>query len=216
MSADAHLAVATSMYRDGYPLHEITEATGVAAAELADALAPQGHVDPGPATGVAIDVPVTARPLLKSKTAPAPLVGFTGDQEELLTWGEAHESAAIKALAARTRSGLVDLAQRRGSERAAEQAAAEVEQLEKQLAAAKARLRQARTGRIPAPATPVAAPVAVPTPIRVETSAGLPREQLAQIRTWARPRVRGRRPGLIPAAALEAWNNRDQQLAQAG
>jgi hypothetical protein len=61
MSADAHLAVATSMYRDSYPLDDITEATGVSTAELADALAPVGHTDQGPAPAV-VDVPVTLRP----------------------------------------------------------------------------------------------------------------------------------------------------------
>ena len=220
---DAHLAVALSMYRNGgYTLEQIREATDMEPAELAGHLAPEDHVDQGPAPAVTtvIDVPVTARPLPRPKTTPAPapvpVVGFTGDQGELLAWGEAHESSSIQALAQRTRSGLADLAQRRGSEQAAAQAATEVEQLEKQLAAAKARLRQAKTGRIPAPA-PAAAPVAAPTPIRVATSAGLPREVLAQIRTWARANgydVADR--GLIPATVLQAWNNRDQQLAKAG
>ena len=221
MSANAHLAVASSMYGDGHPLHDITEATGVGAAELADALAPADHTDQGPAPAAILAVPVTPRPLPQPGTAPVPAPAmapvlaaaeFTGDQEALLAWAEAHESRTIQALAARTRSGLADLARRRSSELAAEQAASEVEDLKKQLAAAEARLRQAKTGRAPVPAP---APAAKPS--RANASAGLPTETRAQIRTWAR--AHGHEVsdhGVIAASVMTAWANRDQQLAQAG
>lgn len=231
MSADAHLAVATSMYRDSYSLHDITEATGVSAAELAAALAPQDHTDQGPVPTAVIDVPVTARPLPRPSTAPTPAPApvsvtvaggaFTREQEELLAWGEGHESRMLQALAARTRTGLADLARRRGAEIAADQAAADVEQLKLQLAAAEARLRLARTGRTPVTA-PAPAPVPVPadasTPIRRPASAGLPSEQLAEIRAWGRANghaVAGR--GLPSRAVMDAWTHRDQQqLAKVG
>ena len=204
---DAYLAIALSMYRNGgYTLEQIKEASGLDPAELAEHLVPEDHTDQG-APCAMVDVPVTVRAASQAHTPVADT-----DREELLVWGERHESRTVQNLAARTRAGLADLAQRRGSEQAAVQAAAEVEQLKAQLAAAEARLRQAKTGRIPAPA-----PVVAPTPLRRAASAGLPSEQLAEIRTWARAHgyeVSDR--GLIPGAVMEAWNNRDQRLAQAG
>lgn len=158
MTADAHLAVATSMYLDSHRLDDITEATGVSAAELADALAPAGHTDQGPAPAPSgIDVPVTLRPAavdLSDRDRPAPEVDQVARERALsMTYGDTgYSDVQISEATGLTPDQIRDLIH--GYEADFEHAAS----------------RTAATDRPPAP---VAAPIAVPVLVT-----GLPVEEL--------------------------------------
>lgn len=158
MSADAHLAVATSMYRDSYCLDDITEASGVSAAELADALAPAGHTDQGPAPApVVIDVPVALRPApvdLSDLDRPVPEMDPVVRERALsMAYGGAdYTDAQISEATGLTPDQIRDLIS--GYEADFDRAAS-------------------RTGATDRPPAPGAAPIAVPALV-----AGLPVEEL--------------------------------------
>jgi len=235
---DAFTAVAASMLQSGDSPEHVREILGLSEDELAEALQ---HVDlpvSAPAAPAADDAPAdeeapAAEAAPADEDADGPETGGSeagGEQhtntdipvvdseiEALLTWGEQHDTKGVQALAARARTALAELAQRRDTEHAVASAETKVGKLKKALARAEAELRQAKAGR---PTTPAA-----PSPAAVPDTATVPdadKEERTRIRDWARANgftVADR--GSISRQIMDAWNARsadsqDVSLAQAG
>ncbi|MGV4985849.1 Lsr2 family DNA-binding protein [Streptomyces sp. NRAIS4] len=81
----------------------------------------------------------------------------------------------MQALAAKARTALAELAARRDTEQAVAEAEGRVDRLERELARARAELREVKTGKC--------TPTSVVAPA---LSGKISKEQLAAIRTWAR------------------------------
>lgn len=110
-----------------------------------------------------------------------PAGAVDGGTEALLVWAEQHDLAGIRSRAARVRSDLAELADRRGTEQATAEAEARVAEAKAALEAAQAELRAVKTGtaRTATTAPDVPAPAAA-------TGGKRSREELARIRAWAR------------------------------
>ncbi|MDL5206543.1 hypothetical protein [Streptomyces sp. ALI-76-A] len=106
--------------------------------------------------------------------------------EALLAWAENHPAASIHTRAARVRSGLAELTERRAAEDAQREAEERVAKAKAELEAAQARLREVKTGGRTAPngkdAT-LLANVPATTPDAIGRRS---KEHLAAIREWAR------------------------------
>ncbi len=207
-------AVAVSMHRDDTPTADILTATGLTEDQLRALVDHQeqpgehGQDASEPTANPEIDAP--------QDTGPAPAAPQADHAiEALLAWGEQHPARGVQALAARARTALDELAQRRETEQAVAAAESEVEQLKRQLAAAEAKLRQAKTGKTTSQAAPTApaAPTAAPTALTPNKS------ERDRIRAWARAngyQVADR--GIIAQRILDAYaaRNTPSALPKAG
>jgi ribosomal protein L12E/L44/L45/RPP1/RPP2 len=211
--ANAFTAVAASMLSNGDAPEHVRSTLGLSESELADALK---HVDlPLPTPTVDADSAATgvsqatcSEPGSQTDRGDADRPAADSGIEGLLTWGEQHDTKGVQALAARARTALAELAQRRDTEHAVADAEAKIGKLESELARAREALRQAKNGK---PAVPV---LAAPTPIAKRRT----KEELAAIRTWARDnghQVADR--GLPAHAVLDAYDaaHRTTNLAEA-
>lgn len=147
--------------------------------DLADLLAALDLTDYAPEASTVTTTPPPADP-----DQIPPLVVRSDDTANLLTWGQRHETAGIRALTRRAESALAELAGYRERDAARAEAERRVAELREQLAAAENDLRTA-TGR-PGRRTP---------------------EQLAKIRAWARENgheVSGH--GMPPRTVLDAYD----------
>nr|WP_024126095.1 histone-like nucleoid-structuring protein Lsr2 [Streptomyces sp. FR1]AHE38713.1 Hypothetical protein pFRL2_38c [Streptomyces sp. FR1] len=194
-------ATALSMYYDGGQMDAITDATGLSKDEVT-ALVETNF--PPPATAAA--------------DATEANDGGTGDSvEQLLAWAEAHETASIRNKAARVRTDLTDLTTRRAADDAQRAAEERVTRLKAELAKAQEELRAVKAGALPATATadePTATATEEPTPIRSGLGSGRTKEELADIRTWARANgYKVADAGIVAKKILDAYDAAHQAPA---
>lgn len=180
MPVTAFTATAASMLANGDSPEHVRETLGLSEAELTEALQ---HTElAAPATEATHDSTGTAA---QETTAPTPAGTTDADETEaLLAWAENHGAASIRNRAARVRSDLTELSDRRATDAAQQEAEERVARAKAELEAAQAQLRTVKAGGradtedqtpTPIPAAPV------PTPAGRRSS-----EDLAAIRTWAR------------------------------
>ncbi len=125
------------------------------------------------------------------EAVPAPVSDDTVDTdgiEALLSWAESHPAASIRNRAARVRSDLTELTERRATDAAQREAEERVANAKAELEAAQAQLRAVKAGGHTATAVQDATPLApAPAPAPAATATGQrSKEELAAIRTWAR------------------------------
>ncbi|WNI27333.1 histone-like nucleoid-structuring protein Lsr2 [Streptomyces sp. ITFR-16] len=155
----AHAAMAISMHNNGDGADTIREATGLSETKLHDLIADQ--VLGRPAT---LAVPVST------------------EIQELLDWAGSHSLAGIRSRAARITADLTELSERRDSEAAQREAEEKVAKLKAELEAAQEQLRTAKAGA----RTANTGTATAPTPIRSGLGSGRSKDELAEIRAWAR------------------------------
>jgi len=208
------VALAVSMYRDGQPLDDITEATALTIDQIADAVAE--HID--------ADAPILATPTddvdQEPAEAPAAAAAVEPDShEQLLAWAARHPEPRIRDLAAQARRSLDELAQLRGTEHDRARAQREVDRLRAALAEAEQRLHELQPAAPASPAAPVPL-AAVPAPrsapgTRVVAAGRIepPADRRARqaIRTWANGHGYQVAPqGLISQTVLRAYADAHQ------
>jgi hypothetical protein len=195
----AHEAMAISMHNNGDTEQAIREATGLSETELSDLIAdrvlglPRAAAD-APA---AVDVPVIPLPVSNAL-------------QELIDWAAAHPTASVRSRAARITADLSELSERRDSEAAQREAEEKVAKAKAELEKAQEELRTVKAGT----RTTTAAATA-PTPIRTGLGSGRTREELADIRTWAR--ANGHQvadAGMVRKAVLDAYDAAHQTPAR--
>ncbi|WP_435271319.1 Lsr2 family DNA-binding protein [Streptomyces sp. 1222.5] len=199
LALSAHEAMAISMHNNGDTEQAIREATGLSETELSDLLAdrvlglPRAAAD-APA---AVDVPVIPLPVSNAL-------------QELIDWAAAHPTASVRSRAARITADLSELSERRDSEAAQREAEEKVAKARAELEKAQEELRTVKAGT----RTTTAAATA-PTPIRSGLGSGRTREELADIRTWAR--ANGHQvadAGMVRKAVLDAYDAAHQTPAR--
>jgi hypothetical protein len=131
----------------------------------------------------------------------------------LLAWAEKHDLASIRSRAARIRTDLAELSDRRSTEQATAEAEARVAKAKADLEAAQAELRAVKSGTVrPAPA----ALVPVPAPATPAADGKRTREELAAIRTWAREHgFQVGVAGIVKKTILDAYDAAHQAAAPA-
>ncbi|MGW6358535.1 Lsr2 family DNA-binding protein [Streptomyces sp. NPDC055092] len=104
------------------------------------------------------------------------------DKATLLSWAENHPAATIRNRAARVRSDLTELTERRATDAAQREAEERVANAKTELGAAQAQLRKVKAGGR------AATEDQTPTPMAPAQCPGSKRskDELAAIRTWAR------------------------------
>jgi hypothetical protein len=203
MPVNAFTATAASMLTTGDSPEHVRTTLGLSEDELAEAVQ---HADTAGPTAVAETDPDDSTGAPEASVAatapPASTVGTTdtGGIEALLTWAEKHPAAGIRNRAARVRSDLTELTERRTADAAQRQAEQRVAKARAELEAAQEQLRAVKTGtRAAAPQVPAAAPAA--------RTGKRSKEELAAIRAWARAHgheVADR--GNPPRAVLDAYD----------
>ncbi|KIE24754.1 hypothetical protein LK08_23030 [Streptomyces sp. MUSC 125] len=208
MTANAFTATAASMLTNGDSPEHVRETLGLSESELAEAVE---HAElpaptvPGtddsasaPAEAVKHTEPTAALALDADDSAPEAVPASASDGtvdtdgiEALLSWAESHPAAGIRNRAARVRSDLTELTERRATDAAQREAEERVANAKAELEAAQAQLRAVKAGGHIATAVQDATkPVALataPAPAPAATSTGKrSKEELAAIRTWAR------------------------------
>lgn len=190
-TANAYAAAAVDMLTRGDSPDQVRESLGLSDAELAEAIEHAKIAEAVQNAGLpasdadtdtdGADAPETAAAPTNGTDSPTPEAPGTvtatpeAEIETLLVWGEQHAAKGVQALAAKARTALAELAVRRDTEQAVTEAEGRIDRLERELARAKEALRQAKTGK------PIPATITAPAP-----SGKFSKEQLAEIRTWAR------------------------------
>ncbi|MFF0087840.1 histone-like nucleoid-structuring protein Lsr2 [Streptomyces canus] len=196
MPVNAFTATAASMLNNGDSPDHVRETLGLSESELADAIQhaqlPASDADSKDAT----DIPETtaARPGDTidvdgtDDSGPAPDTRQAGLQsvsrETLLAWAENHPAASIRNRAARVRSDLTELSERRAADAAQREAEERVAKAKAELEAAQAQLRQVKSGG--RAATEDQATTAVGPALEPNGNGKRSKDELAAIRTWAR------------------------------
>ncbi|MBK3646312.1 Lsr2 family protein [Streptomyces sp. MBT33] len=195
----AHEAMAISMHNNGDTEQAIREATGLSETELSDLIADRVLGLPrATADTPAIDVPVITLPVSNAL-------------QELIDWAAAHPTASVRSRAARITADLSELSERRDSEAAQREAEEKVAKARAELEKAQEELRTVKAGT----RTTTTAAAAAPTPIRSGLGSGRTREELADIRTWAR--ANGHQvadAGMVRKAVLDAYDAAHQNPAR--
>ncbi|MFK4070501.1 histone-like nucleoid-structuring protein Lsr2 [Streptomyces sp. NPDC029674] len=176
MPVNAFTATAASMLANGDSPEHVRETLGLSKAELAEALQ---HTEPTAAAEAGTKEGTSAPEV----TVPA-LVGTTdaGQIEALLAWAENHGTTSIRTRAARVRSHLTELTERRAADAAQRQAEERLASAKAELEAAQAQLRKVKAGgRAATEDQPSATMGPAQAPAGRRSS-----EELAAIRTWAR------------------------------
>ncbi|MFC4467043.1 histone-like nucleoid-structuring protein Lsr2 [Streptomyces xiangluensis] len=181
MPANAFTATAASMLNNGDSPEYVRETLGLSEGELAEAVK---HADlSAPTTVPAPDTDDGTSALKAAVPAPDGTADPDGI-EALLSWAENHPAASIRNRAARVRSDLTELTERRATDAAQREAEERVANAKAELEAAQAQLRNVKAGGRAATAVQDAthlAPATAPAPTGKRSS-----EELAAIRTWAR------------------------------
>ncbi|MET8724091.1 Lsr2 family DNA-binding protein [Streptomyces misionensis] len=181
MPVSAFTATAASMLNNGDSPEHVRDTLGLSETELADALQ---HAKIGEAVqNAGLPTPdVDTEDSTSTPETAAAESGSTSDTdgiEALLAWAEHHHAASIRNRAARVRSDLTELTERRTADAAQRAAEERVAKAKAELEAAQAQLRAVKAGGHAATHL-----VAAPAP------AGQPgkrsKEELAAIRAWAR------------------------------
>ncbi|MEU3855662.1 histone-like nucleoid-structuring protein Lsr2 [Streptomyces sp. NPDC029554] len=194
MTSNAFTATAVSMLNKGNAPAYVRSTLGLSDDELAEAV--KLATPPAPTTAPTPDRhESTGSPGAAAQTLDAP--AYTGGIEGLLSWAENHPAARIRNRAARMRSDLGELSDRRAADAAHREAQERVAKATAELEAAQAELRAVKAG-----GRPTKAGQDTPRPEAKRTP-----EELAAIRTWARAnghRVAGR--GNPAKAVLDAYD----------
>ncbi|MEU2440150.1 histone-like nucleoid-structuring protein Lsr2 [Streptomyces rubradiris] len=161
MPVDPVTATAVSMLTNAGSPEHVRETVSLSDAELADALQHPGL----PAQAAAPDGTMDAERI-----------------EALFAWAEGHPAASIRNRAARVRSDLTELSERRTADAAQRAAEERVAKARAELEAAQAHLRQVKSGGRAATEDQPAATV----PAAPKANGKRSKEDLAAIRTWAR------------------------------
>ncbi|MEV8297833.1 Lsr2 family DNA-binding protein [Streptomyces rochei] len=179
-AVNAFTATAASMLKNGDSPEHVRSTLGLSESELAEAVK---HADlPSPTTIPIQDTDDSTGTPETAATTPGNTMVADGI-EALLAWAENHSAASIRNRAARVRSDLTELTERRATDAAQREAQERVAKAKAELEAAQAQLRAVKAGSHAATAVQHAAPLA-PAP---EAPAGKrSKEELAAIRTWAR------------------------------
>ncbi|GAA3372380.1 hypothetical protein GCM10017744_103640 [Streptomyces antimycoticus] len=135
MSAEAFTAVVASMLNNGDTPEHVRSTLGLSESELTEAVQLAGL----PAADGGATTPEEAVPALND---PAGTDGI----EPLLAWAENHSAASIRNRAARVRSDLTELTERRATDAAQQDAEERVAKAKAELEAAQAKLREVKTG----------------------------------------------------------------------
>ncbi|WMI62029.1 histone-like nucleoid-structuring protein Lsr2 [Streptomyces sp. CRB46] len=177
---NAFTATAASMLKNGDSPEHVRSTLGLSESELAEAMK---HADlPSPTTIPIQDTDDSTGTPETTATTPGNTMVADGI-EALLAWAENHSAASIRNRAARVRSDLTELTERRTTDAAQREAQERVAKAKAELEAAQAQLRAVKAGSHAATAVQHATPLA-PAP---EAPAGKPsKEELAAIRRWAR------------------------------
>ncbi|MCC3655843.1 Lsr2 family protein [Streptomyces sp. S07_1.15] len=197
-SMNALTATAASMLKDGDSPEHVRSTLQLSESELTKAVQ---HADLPPAL----------------TTVPVPAPDGTADTdgiEALLSWAENHPAAGIRNRAARVRSDLTELTERRTADAAQQKAAERVAKAKAELEAAQAQLRAVKAGGRTATTTGDGTPLTSAARTGKRT-----KDELAAIRTWARANgyhVADR--GTPAKAVLDAYDaaHRSTNLAEAG
>jgi hypothetical protein len=192
MPANAYTATAASMLNNGDSPQHVRDTLGLTQDELADALRHAKNAKAAQPTGLPVtdaDTENTAD-TPESDAATAPDSTMNADQiEALLVWAENHSAATIRNRAARVRSDLTELTDRRTADAAQRAAEQRVANAKSELEAAQAQLRQVKAGSRTATEDQTASEDQTTTGVVAaapEPPGKRSKEQLAAIRTWAR------------------------------
>ncbi|MEW2515777.1 hypothetical protein [Streptomyces sp. NPDC046870] len=177
-TVNAFIATAVSMLNNGDSPEHVRGTLGLSEDELTEAVRHAGLPATDTDTGAGTGIPETA--------AAAPDSTMDADGiEALLVWAENHPAAGIRNRAARVRSDLTELTERRADDEAQRQAEERVARAKAELEAAQAQLRAVKAGGHTATAVQ-AAPRPAPAPDPAAPTGKRSKEELAAIRTWAR------------------------------
>ncbi|MFJ3213811.1 Lsr2 family DNA-binding protein [Streptomyces flaveolus] len=177
MTVNAFTATAASMLRNGDRPEHVRTTLGLSESELAEAV--HHAALPAPITVPATDDTSTAQATLADEAA------GTDKTDALLSWAENHPAASIRKRAARIRSELTELAKRRATDAAQQEAEERVAKAKAELEAAQARLRAVKAGGHAATAAQDTTFSAL-TPAPADQAGKRSKDELAAIRTWAR------------------------------
>ncbi|WP_060887747.1 Lsr2 family DNA-binding protein [Streptomyces caniscabiei] len=191
MPANAYTATAASMLNNGDSPEHVRDTLGLTESELADALQQAKTADAVQPTGLpAVDAD-TEHSTSTPEADPAAESDCTMDADQieaLLVWAENHPAAAIRNRAARVRSDLTELTDRRTADAAQRAAEQRVANAKAELEAAQAQLRQVKAGRRTATEDQTTSEGQGVTAVTAAPASNGKRskEQPAAIRTWAR------------------------------
>ncbi|MFJ8469668.1 Lsr2 family DNA-binding protein [Streptomyces swartbergensis] len=214
MTVNASTATAASMLKNGDSPQHVRSTLGLSESELAEAV--KHAYLPAPATVPAPDADDHAG--TPETDVPAPEGTADTDRiEALLAWAESHPAASIRNRAARVRSDLTELTERRATDAAQHEAEQRVAKAKAELEAAQAQRRAVKAGGRPVAAVQETTPLA-PAPAPAAHTGKRSKEELAAIRTWARAngyQVADR--GTPAKAVLDAYDaaHRTNGLAEA-
>ncbi|MFF3967921.1 histone-like nucleoid-structuring protein Lsr2 [Streptomyces griseorubiginosus] len=182
MPVNAFTATAASMLANGDSPEHVREMLGLSEAELAEAVQ---HAElPVPAAAPAADDSDSTPEAVPASDSTVDTDGI----EALLAWAESHPAAGIRNKAARVRSDLMELTERRTADAAQREAEERVARAKAELEAAQAQLRQVKSGGRTVTGDQATSEGQVATAVTVAPAPNGKRskEQLAAIRTWAR------------------------------
>ncbi|MGW7410039.1 Lsr2 family DNA-binding protein [Streptomyces sp. NPDC054833] len=185
-TVNAFTATAVSMLNNGDSPEHVRDTLGLSEDELAGALQHAKIAEAVQNTGLpAPDADTedsTSTP--ETATAAPDSTMDTDGIEALLAWAENHQAASIRNRAARVRSDLTELTERRTADAAQRAAEERVAKAKAELEAAQAQLRQVKSGG--RAATEDQATTAVAAAPEPNGNGKRSKEELAAIRTWAR------------------------------
>ncbi|MGW3956611.1 Lsr2 family DNA-binding protein [Streptomyces sp. NPDC004752] len=214
MTVNAFTATAASMLNNGDSPEHVRSTLGLSESELAEAV--KHAALPDPTTVPALDTDdSTSTPQMAVLASDG--TADTDGIEALLSWAENHPAASIRNRAARVRSDLTELTERRATDAAQRQAEERVAKAKAELEAAQAQLRAVKAGGHAATAVQDATPLA-PAPTPAAPTGKRSKEELAAIRTWARANGHQVADRGNPAkAVMDAYNaaHRTTNLAEA-
>ncbi|MEU6444794.1 histone-like nucleoid-structuring protein Lsr2 [Streptomyces sp. NPDC047046] len=214
MPVNAFTATAASMLANGDSPQHVRDTLGLSESELAEA-----------AKHAELPVPTAAPAANDSASIPeaVPASDSTVDIdgiEALLAWAESHSAAGIRNRAARVRSDLTELTERRTADAAQREAEERVARAKAELEAAQAQLRQVKSGGRTATEDQATSEGQVATAVTVAPAPNGKRskEQLTAIRSWAR--ANGHQvadAGVIRKSVVDAYDaaHRTTTLAEA-
>ncbi|MGW2464999.1 hypothetical protein ACWC2M_39425 [Streptomyces sp. NPDC001761] len=157
-TVNAFIATAVSMLNNGDSPEHVRGTLGLSEDELTEAVRHAGLPASGADTGAGTGIPET--------TAAAPDSTMDADGiEAILAWAENHPAASIRNRAARVRSDLTELSERRADDAAQREAEERVAKAKAELEAAQAQLRAVKAGGHTAAAVQ-AAPRLAPAPVQ--------------------------------------------------
>ncbi|MEW2297118.1 histone-like nucleoid-structuring protein Lsr2 [Streptomyces sp. NPDC006743] len=182
MPVNAFTATAVSMLNNGDSPEHVRDTLGLSEAELADALQHTKITEVVQNTGLPAPEADTEDSTPETAAAEPGSTMDTDGIEALLGWAGSHQAASIRNRAARVRSDLTELSERRTADAAQRAAEERVAKAKAELEAAQAQLRQVKSGgRAGTEDQATAAVVAAPEPNGKRS-----KEELAAIRAWAR------------------------------